>query len=191
MRRKASRRGGRPIDFLKCRVVTFFVEVGSGSLISEGRWHVDKATEPPTKMARSNSPLAYAVSKAHRVRSCLLNGITRSIAPVESTNPNLAGPETGPVRRVRDRRLLTQENGLDTRRFKALPAVPEWSDFDDCHGKVLGFLTNLCPPRIKGSSRPSQPSAKMSSSKFAGEPQRRTDAVRIAWRRTASGKPLR
>jgi len=26
---------------------------------------------------------------------------------------------------------LAQKHGLDTKRFKALPAVPEWSDFDD------------------------------------------------------------
>jgi hypothetical protein len=32
--------------------------------------------------------------------------------------------------------FLNQENWFDTGRFKALPAVSEWPDFDDCHGSL-------------------------------------------------------
>jgi len=38
-----------------------------------------------------------------------------------------------PPHGVINRFLLTEEYRLDTRRLVRLPAVPEWSDFDDCH----------------------------------------------------------
>src|SRR5215472_2326668 len=32
--------------------------------------------------------------------------------------------------------LLTPEHRLDAGCFKAFPSVPEWPDFDDCHGQI-------------------------------------------------------
>jgi hypothetical protein len=37
---------------------------------------------------------------------------------------------------------LIQENWLDAGRFKALPAVSEWSYFDDRHAKAVAFCSS-------------------------------------------------
>jgi len=42
--------------------------------------------------------------------------------------------------------LLTQEQRLEAGRFKALPAVSEWSDFDDCHDENAITCLLVDPP---------------------------------------------
>jgi hypothetical protein len=44
--------------------------------------------------------------------------------------------------------LLTQEHRLNTWRLVHLPAVPKWSDFDDCHGKSCIFLQSSLSVRL-------------------------------------------
>ena len=62
---------------------------------------------------------------------------------------NLAGAKTRAANRVVNRLLLTQEHGLYTGRLVHLPAVSEWSDFDDRHGKILCiFLRSTLSVRL-------------------------------------------
>ena len=60
--------------------------------------------------------------------------------PVGVEDPNLAIAEACAVLCVADCLFLGQEYGLHIRRLIDLPAVSEWSDFDDCHGYAFAFV---------------------------------------------------
>lgn len=48
-------------------------------------------------------------------------------------------PEARAALRVIDGLIFREEYRLDAGRFKTLPAVSEWSDFDDFHGLRFAF----------------------------------------------------
>ena len=93
-------------------------------------------------------PLAstHAGSDNSRFYACSVEQIKRWKAPPPDSDPssdaeiflaNLAGAKTRAANRVVNRLLLTQEHGPHKWRLVRLPAVSEWSDFDDRHGKIL------------------------------------------------------
>ena len=56
---------------------------------------------------------------------------------------DLTRAETGTTGSIANRLLLIQEDWFDAWRFKALPSIPEWSDFDDCHRRVRSLYVHL------------------------------------------------
>ena len=85
-------------------------------------------------------PLQLSVCFAER------NDALNCAAYVE--NPNLAGAKACPTVCIAERVSLTSEHRLDARPFKALPAVPEWSDFGDRHRNNCTLLKSTVSVRL-------------------------------------------
>jgi hypothetical protein len=60
---------------------------------------------------------------------------------VRFENANLTSAKARAASGVINRMFLTQEHWLNTRRLVHLPAVPEWSDFDDRHNGYFAFAS--------------------------------------------------
>ncbi len=82
----------------------------------------------------------------HSIRLVERNGVFERASRVE--NPDLTRTEARSASSVVNRLLSTQKHGLNARCLIDLPAVPKWSDFDDCHGKDCIFLQSTLSVRL-------------------------------------------